>query len=378
MTDQLRAMAEAMASIATPVAPSSHEVLARIATVARELTAAQYCALGIGTDPHYQFDPWVFSGMTDEQARAIGRTPRPVCLLGAVPHEARTIRLGDLQTDPRFCEFPEHHPSMRSFLGVPIRHGDRSIGNLYLGNKIGADAFTEEDQLIVEALAVHAAVAVENSRLYEEARRRTAELEEERQQRETFISVVSHELRGPITVLMGYADLLRQGTSLPADRQERALKAIGDQARLMNRLIGDLLDTSRIQAGRFAIEKEPTDLSEIARRVVAAQQAAAPKYSVRLQAPRTLALQADEGRISQALTNLISNAIKYSPENTDIYVRVEQSDGEAQVSVSDKGIGLPPEQIPLLFRPYSRLFRERRTARGTGLGLFITKGIVDA
>ncbi|MHB1417848.1 MAG: sensor histidine kinase, partial [Chloroflexota bacterium] len=88
--------------------------------------------------------------------------------------------------------------------------------------------------------------------------------------------------------------------------------------------------------------------------------------------------QADEGRISQALTNLISNAIKYSPENTDIYVRVEQSNGEAQVSVSDKGIGLPPEQISLLFRPYSRLYRERRTARGTGLGLFITKGIVEA
>ena len=376
--EQLRAVIEGMAAIAAPVATSVDEVLSRIATVAMELTGARYCALGIGTDPHEQFDPWVFIGVSDEQARAIGRTPRPVCLLGAVPHGGRPIRLREMQRDPRFCGFPKHHPQMRSFLGVPIRLGDRSIGNLYLTDKEGAEEFSEEDQLIVEALAVHAGVAAESAKLYEESRRRTAELEEERHQRERFISVVSHELRGPIAVLMGYSDLLPLWDKLPPQRRELALKAIGTQARLMNRLIGDLLDTSRIQTGRFAVDKAPMDLAEIARRTVAAQQATVATHAIHLETPEHVTVEADEGRIAQALNNLLGNAVKYSPEGTEIWVRVEERESEALVSVADQGIGIPPELMPQLFQPYSRLYREQGAAKGIGLGLFITKGIVEA
>ncbi len=375
--EQLRALTEGLAAIAAPVAISVDEVLSRIAAVAKEVTGARYCALGIGTDPHRQFDPWVFIGVSDEQAREIGRTPRPVGLLGAVPREGRSIRLRDIREDPRFRGFPPHHPEMRSFLGVPIRLGDRSIGNLYLGDKEGAEEFSEEDQLIVEALAVHAGVAAESARLYEEARRRAAELEEERHMRENFISVVSHELRGPISVLMGYSELLPLWDRLPPARRELALRAIGDQARLMNRLIGDLLDTSRIQTGRFTVEKAPVDLAELAHRVVAAQQAAARNHRIHLVAPPELRLEADEARLLQVLTNLVSNAIKYSPEGSEIGVQVENRGGEALVSVRDQGIGIPPEQMPQLFRPYSRLFRER-SVKGIGLGLYITKGIIEA
>jgi signal transduction histidine kinase len=367
-----------MAAIAAPVETSVDEVLVRIAEVARQLTGAEYCALGIGTDPGEQFHPWVFSGMTDEQARDIGRTPRPVCLLGAVPREGRTIRLADLQSDRRHCGFPPHHPTMRSFLGVPIRMGGRSLGNLYLTNKTGDAEFGEEDQLLVEALAVHAAVAVESARLYGEAHRRAAELEEERRQRETFISVISHELRGPIAVLMGYADLLPDWDRIPADRRARALRAIGDQTRQMNRLIGDLLDVSRIQTGRFAIDEESVDLSEVVHGVVSALQATAPDRDIQVDAPDQLVLMADRGRIAQALGNLVSNALKYSPMGGPVRVKLRREDGGALVSVADEGVGIAPEQMSQLFRPYSRLFRERHVGKGVGLGLFITKGIVEA
>lgn len=375
---QLRAVIRGLAAIASPVAESVDAVLARIAAVAMELTSARYCALGIGTDPKRQFEPWVFIGMCDDEARAIGRTPRPVCLLGAVPRRGRPIRLSQMQKSRTFCGFPEHHPPMRSFLGVPIRLNNRSIGNLYLTEKVGAGEFSEVDQLVVEALAVHAGVAVESARLFEEARKRAAELEEERQQREVFVSAVSHELRGPISVLTGYSDLLPMWDRLPPERRERALTAIGDQARLMNRLIGDLLDTSRIQAGRFHIEPEETDLVEVTRRVVTAQQASPGDRAIRLDTPAKVELTADEARLGQALTNLISNALKYSPQGGDVFVKIAVEGDNAHVSVSDQGIGISAEQMPNLFQPYSRLNPERRVAAGVGLGLYITKGIVEA
>lgn len=376
--DQLRAITEGLAAIAAPVATSVDEVLSRIAATAIALTGARYCALGIGTDPERQFDPWVFIGMSDEEARAVGRAPRPVCLLGAVPHHGHTIRLANVAESDQFCGFPPGHPPMRSFLGVPIKLNERSIGNLYLADKIDAPEFSEEDQLIVEALAVHAAVAVESARLYEEARRRAAELEEQRAQREAFISAVSHELRGPLSVLTGYSDLLPMWDRLPAHRREGALKAIGDQARLMNRLIGDLLDTSRLQTGKFQLEPGPADLAEVARRVVDAQRATAPGRRIELIAPPSLPLTADEARLAQALANLVGNALKYSPESGTVLVVVAAEGDEAKVSVSDQGIGFSPDQRDGLFLPYSRLHREQQVAKGIGLGLFITKGIIEA
>lgn len=190
--------------------------------------------------------------------------------------------------------------------------------------------------------------------------------------------MVSHELRGPISVLMGYSDLLPMWDRLPPERRQIALRAIGDQARLMNRLIGDLLDTSRIQTGRFMIEKAPMDLADVARRVVAAQQATAPSRVIELEAPEHLLLTADESRLSQAITNLLSNALKYSPEGGNVRVTVHREGNQARVAVVDQGVGIPPEQMDSLFRAYSRLAKGVQVAPGIGLGLFITRGIIQA
>ena len=132
---------------------------------ARELAQAQYAALGIGGDEGRPFDPWVFSGMSAEQAAAVGRAPRGVGLLGAVLYSGRPIRLRDVRERGAFSGFPAHHPAMTSFLGVPIRYQGENRGNLYLANRLGRDEFSEEDQTVIEMLADRAGVAMEIARL---------------------------------------------------------------------------------------------------------------------------------------------------------------------------------------------------------------------
>ncbi|MBI2390537.1 MAG: PAS domain S-box protein [Deltaproteobacteria bacterium] len=151
-------------------------VLQQIVDQARSVAGARYAALGIcQEDPEAPFDPWVFSGLSEERARAIGRTPRPVGLLGAVAREQQTIRTPDLQSDARFCGWPANHPPMRSFLGVGIHGGHHLLGNLYVAEKIDGTDFTAHEERVLELFAQHAAIAIAHAHEHDLARKELAE-----------------------------------------------------------------------------------------------------------------------------------------------------------------------------------------------------------
>ncbi len=152
-------------------------VLRAIASQAQRLTGAEIVALGLGADPDKPFEPWVFVGMSPEQVAAIGRYPRPVGVLGAVVGQGKALRLRDVTRHPAFRGFPPGHPPISSLLGVPIRFRDEVLGHLYLANKRGGEAFTDDDQALVEMLAARAGVALETARLYESERTERAWLE---------------------------------------------------------------------------------------------------------------------------------------------------------------------------------------------------------
>jgi PAS domain S-box-containing protein len=145
---------------------SVRAVLQTIALQARNLTSAQFAAVGIGGDSNRPFETWAVSGVSDREATKIGRDPRPVGLLGLVSTENSVIRVRDLRQHPEFQGFPPNHPGMISFLGVPIRFRGRAAGTLYLANKRGGPEFTEQDQRLIEMLASRVGVAIETSRLY--------------------------------------------------------------------------------------------------------------------------------------------------------------------------------------------------------------------
>lgn len=268
---------------------------------------------------------------------------------------------------------------VRSLVAIPLRAAGYTIGALAYGTR-SPRRFPPEEIETMTIVADMFGMAIENARLFSSSKQRTADLEDERQRREQFISVVAHELRAPMTILMGYSQLLGRWQTTPAETQQRAAAAIAAQTRRLNRLVSDLLDASRITAGHFEVRRAPCNLVPLARLVVEQQQATTNRHRIVLDLPdgdAAIECSCDADRLVQALTNLVSNAIKYAPEGGEVHVTLRRREGEVKVSVRDEGPGIPKELIPLLFQPYSRLFRERQV-KGVGLGLYITRGIVEA
>src|SRR3982751_3545466 len=167
-------------------------VLQRLVHAARELAHARYAALGV-PDGEGAFERFITSGMSDELVAAMGPLPRTHGLLGAMLESERPYRTLDIRQDPRFRGWwPRAHPTMRSFLGVPIAARGGIIGAFYLTDKVGADAFGDDDQRHIEMLAAHAAVAIENARLYERSRELSVVEERNRVARELHDSVTQN------------------------------------------------------------------------------------------------------------------------------------------------------------------------------------------
>lgn len=203
--------------------------------------------------------------------------------------------------------------------------------------------------------------------------------------REEFLSVASHELRTPLTPLKGFAALTLQRMEKAEDfpERERLLKALRSMARQterLSRLVDDLLDTARIQGGRFELERQPMDLVPLVREVLERFELRTETgLSFQVEAPEEgVAGEWDGPRLDQVITNLLSNAVRYSPQGGTVRVSLEVDETHALVRVKDEGIGIPPESLASLFRPFARA--SNATARhygGLGLGLFICREIVE-
>lgn len=273
---------------------------------------------------------------------------------------------------------------------VPLLARGRLLGILGLGS-LNDGAFRASGlESTARLLGDLFAVTIESSGLQErlretnaqlvgasiEAEQRADELADEKEEREAFISVVAHELRNPLTVLKANIALLRRPGREP-EKQPTILATMATKADQLQRLIDDLLDASRIATGHFAIDPAPADLVAITREIAQERQATTQRHRLQVLTERdALECVCDRQRVSQALSNLVSNAIKYSPDGGDIIVRVASDGKWARLSVEDHGAGLSDDDLARLFQPYARMLRVRE-AQGTGLGLFITRGIVE-
>ena len=271
---------------------------------------------------------------------------------------------------------------MRSYLRVPLVARGRTFGVISLIAAESGRRYGPADLALAADLAGRAAIAVDNARLYREARAALAEAEAALAVRDEFLSVASHELRTPLTALKGQIHLARRRLARGvAAREVDELMARADtQVDRLNRLVHELLDVSRIASGQFAVEHEPVPVAPLVRHVVELECAVEePPREIDLSLPETApVVAADAGRLEQVLVNLLENARTYSPPGRPVHVRVGVADGRMAIAVQDEGIGIPPEELPHIFDRFHRAGNVDKGIAGLGLGLYIVHEIVRA
>lgn len=200
--------------------------------------------------------------------------------------------------------------------------------------------------------------------------------------RNQFLSLAAHELKTPLTSIMGHIELFQRRNGKEHslnERDERALQTIADQAQRLNKMIASLLDISRIETGQLAVEQVPIDLCELVRQVVDEVQSTLVGRQIELLCPmQPLIIQGDELRLGQVFQNLIQNALKYSPPDVPIVVAVRHEHAEALIDVRDRGIGIPQTALSQLFNRFYRADNvDQENVSGLGIGLYVVKEIVE-
>ncbi len=296
-------------------------------------------------------------------------------------------------TEPPLDELPNPY-GITTMVVAPLRVRDHTIGLLSLDHSGERHEYSREELALAEAVAKLAALVIERERLLREraaAEGRAQALAETNRRMDDFLSMASHELRTPLTTLKANMQLgLRRLNALSAGRTAgaRRLAAVqemlgrGDrQVDLLNRLVGDLLDMSRIQSQRLELRIEPADLAAIAREVTHEQRLAWPERTITLDVPDgPVPVGADADRIGQVLGNYLTNALKYSESDRPVAVVLSVEGGEARVSVTDQGPGLPAEELERIWERFHRVAGIEvlsGSSVGLGLGLHIGKTLIE-
>lgn len=326
--------------------------------------------------------------------------PRATDLFGPTFRGEGVVRIGDVKKDPRYGKnspyygMPEGHLPVTSYLAVPVvsRSGD-VLGGLFFGHP-DADVFTERDEIVVAGLAAQAAVAMDNARLYETAKRARAEAEkaatenerlfrqaeESSRLKDEFLATISHELRTPLSAILGWARMLRMG-QLSGENITKALETIERNARAQAQLVDDLLDVSRIITGKLRMDVQPADPNSFIDAAVEAVRPAADAKGVRVQKimdTGAIAIPGDPVRLQQVVWNLLSNAIKFTPRGGHVQICSQRVNSHLEIVVSDTGQGIAPDFLPHVFDRFRQA--DQKTSRqhgGMGLGLSIVRHLVE-
>jgi signal transduction histidine kinase len=371
------------------------------------LEAANRCARALGSSLEIErafeafieelgelvpFDRTAIVLVEGESARTIataGRGARDVFPPGSVGPIRRSVLervlAGDVivRSDLGEDEYPEDRGfaslGLRSEVVAPLLVADRPIGMIAL-SRSEVDAFSPDDVELLTLLGRLAATAVQNIRAYEAEHQTVEELRRLSALRADFVSLVSHELRSPMAAVIGAARTLQERwRTLAPEQREAFLALIGDETSRLASLIGDVLDTSRIEAGTFSYSFSDVDLTRLVEDSITTATVGQDAVRVRASVVGSLpAIRGDRERLRQVLSNLIDNAIKYSPEGEEVVVRALRDDGRVQISVVDRGPGIPSDQQRLIFEKFGRADVPGGSKPGTGLGLFIARSIAEA
>ena len=304
-----------------------------------------------------------------------GSLPLEGGVAGRACRERRTILVPDVADDPDYIEVVS---STRSEVAIPVLSADEVVAVLNVESDVPA-AFRPSQVMTLETLADGIGIILRNADLFEALEGTNAKLVELDRTKSELVNIVAHDFRAPLSGVLGYAELLEWKPDAPRPERVEHARAIIQAATHMAHLVDKTLKTSRLETGHFPFDFGLTDLGATVREVLARSPSDAA-HPVEVVVPeQPLPCWADPDRVSEVVENLVSNAVKYSPDGGAIRVEVLPGPDSAVVKVGDHGIGIAERDMPRLFRAFSRV-RDVRTAEieGSGLGLYICERIVRA
>jgi signal transduction histidine kinase len=325
---------------------------------------------------------------TDPAGDAILRAAYPLSRHSDRVH-ARVIRdraplnVADAQTDPRLPDV-QHATARargyRSHVAVPLLRHDEALGAIAV-TRHAPGGFTDDEIALLQTFADQAVIAIENARLLSELQRRTQELEVASQHKSEFLANMSHELRTPLNAIIGFSEVLsdRMFGELN-EKQDEYVKDINASGTHLLSLINDILDLSKIEAGRMELDLTDFHLPTALDNALTLVRERAGRRGIALHMnvdSRLGQIQADERKIRQVVLNLLSNAIKFTPEGGRIEVLAAPKDGLVEVSVSDTGVGIAPEDQETVFEEFRQVGTAAKKVEGTGLGLTLCRKFVE-
>jgi PAS domain S-box-containing protein len=404
--DMLREQAEALRTLneigkTISAELNLHNTVQAVTDAATELTGARFGSFfyNVLNEEGASYTLYTLAGVPFE-AFAHFPMPRATDLFGPTFRGEGVVRIDDVKKDPRYGKnspyygMPEGHLPVTSYLAVPVvsRSGE-VLGGLFFGHPEPA-VFTERDEIIVSGLASQAAIAMDNARLYEAAKKARAEAEqaaadnerlyrqaeESSRLKEEFLATISHELRTPLSAILGWARMLRLGQLSP-ENSAKALDTIERNARAQAQLVDDLLDVSRIITGKLRMDVSPSDPNSFIDAAVESVRPAAEAKGVRVQKvvdTGPISIPGDPVRLQQVVWNLLSNAIKFTPRGGRVQIRSERVNSHLEIVVSDTGQGIASDFLPHVFDRFRQA--DQKTSRqhgGMGLGLAIVRHLVE-
>ena len=269
---------------------------------------------------------------------------------------------------------------LRAVLAVPLLFEQRIIGALVVWRREPGE-FAPGVVNLLQTFASQSVLAILNARLFREVKAKSLELEAASLHKSEFLANMSHELRTPLNAIIGFSEVLSERMFGEInDKQAEYLSDILESGRHLLSLINDILDLSKIEAGRMELEPTEIDLRGVVENALTLIRERAQRRGIRLE--RTIdkgvgSIRADERKVKQVLLNLLSNALKFTPEGGEIRVRAALRDGMAEISVTDTGVGIAPEDQQAVFEEFRQVGTSEKKAEGTGLGLAISRKFIE-
>ena len=317
-------------------------------------------------------------------------------IVGWAVAERKAVRVDDATQDPRFKSLPSPS-SPRSVLVMPLESPNRVMGALSLGRK-RVKPFTDLEQALVRVIANQAAISLDNASLHASAQRQlqeialqkhelevaNAQIQENSRLKSEFLANMSHELRTPLNAILGFSEILKDNLAgkMSAAQQQECLENIHSSGRHLLGLVNDVLDLSKIEAGRLELQYEEFQLGPAIGEVLTVVRPLAERARVALQVEvdhEDSLVRADKGKFKQVLYNLLANAIKFTPEGGYALVRARTKPraGQLVLQVKDSGIGIDPQHHEEIFSEFFQVQSSAdRPYEGTGLGLALVKRMV--